>query len=43
MGKEFMGTIRTTFLIDENGKIKNIIQKPASKKHAEEVLAAWGE
>lgn len=43
MGKEFMGTIRTTFLIDENGKIKNIIQKPMSKKHAEEVLAAWGE
>jgi peroxiredoxin Q/BCP len=41
MGKEFMGTIRTTFLIDENGKLKNIIQKPASKKHAEEVLAAW--
>lgn len=43
MGREFMGTIRTTFLIDEKGKIKKIIRKPVSKKHAEEVLAAWGE
>lgn len=43
MGREFMGTIRTTFLIDEKGKIRKIIQKPVSKKHAEEVLAAWSE
>lgn len=43
MGREFMGTIRTTFLIDETGKLKKIIQKPVSKKHAEEVLAAWNE
>jgi peroxiredoxin Q/BCP len=42
MGREFMGTIRTTFLIDEEGKVKRIIQKPVSKKHAEEVLEAWG-
>lgn len=43
MGREFMGTIRTTFLIDEKGKLKKIIQKPVSKKHAEEVLSAWND
>lgn len=42
MGREFMGTIRTTFLIDEQGKLKHIIQKPVSKKHAAEILEQWG-
>lgn len=31
MGREFMGTIRTTFLIDEKGKVRKIIRKPVSK------------
>ncbi|HMG82113.1 MAG TPA: thioredoxin-dependent thiol peroxidase [Ferruginibacter sp.] len=43
MGKNYMGTIRTTFLIDEEGKIKKIINKPDTKNHTEEVLKAWDE
>jgi peroxiredoxin Q/BCP len=43
MGHTYMGTTRTTFLIDETGKIKKIIVKPDTKNHTEEVLAAWAE
>lgn len=42
MGKSFMGTHRTTFLIDENGIIKKIIDKPDTQNHTEQVLNAWG-
>ena len=41
MGRTFMGTIRTTFLIDEKGVIRKIITRPDTKKHTEEILAAW--
>lgn len=41
MGHTYMGTTRTTFLIDETGKIVKIIEKPTSKNHTEEILAAW--
>jgi peroxiredoxin Q/BCP len=41
MGKTYMGTTRTTFLIGEDGKIKKIINKPDTKNHTEEVLNAW--
>jgi peroxiredoxin Q/BCP len=41
MGKDYLGIFRTTFLIDEKGKIKAIIDKPQSKNHAEEILEAW--
>ena len=41
MGHTYMGTTRTTFLIDETGKIVKIIEKPVSKNHTEEILAAW--
>lgn len=40
-GKKYMGLIRTTFLIDQDGIIKKVIQKPKSKEHAQEILAAW--
>ncbi len=43
MNKTYMGTTRTTFLIDETGKIKKIIAKPDTKNHTEEILAAWNE
>lgn len=43
MGKTIIGTHRTTFLIDETGKIKKIIRKPKSKIHTEEILNAWNE
>ena len=38
MGKEFMGIIRSTFLIDRDGKIVKIWSKVKVKNHAEEVL-----
>ena len=42
-GKSYMGLLRTTFLIDENGIIKKIFSKPKSKEHSEEILKAWKE
>jgi peroxiredoxin Q/BCP len=38
MGKEYDGIHRTTFVIDENGLIIGIIEKPKTKAHAEEIL-----
>tara|TARA_B100000427_G_C15470960_1_gene578537 strand:+ start:242 stop:703 length:462 start_codon:yes stop_codon:yes gene_type:complete len=38
MGKKFMGTIRTTFLIASNNKIHKIWPKVSVKGHAEEVF-----
>lgn len=38
MGREFMGTVRSTFLIDEDGKIRKIWDKVKVKDHVEEVL-----
>ena len=38
MGKEFIGTVRTTFLIDEKGIIQNIWDNVKVKGHIEEVL-----
>ena len=43
MGRTYMGTTRTTFLINEEGKIVKIINKPDTANHTEEVLAAWAE
>ena len=39
-GKKFMGIERTTFLIDEKGKIAHIWPKVKVKNHADEVLDA---
>ena len=41
MGRTFMGTNRTTFLIVEEGRIKKIITKPDTKNQTAQVLAAW--
>jgi peroxiredoxin Q/BCP len=38
MGKEFMGTVRTTFLIDSEGVIRKVWDKVKVKGHAEDVL-----
>ena len=38
MGREFMSVIRTTFLIDPNGKIIEIWNNVKVKNHAKEVL-----
>jgi peroxiredoxin Q/BCP len=39
-GKKFMGITRTTFLIDQEGRIARIWPKVKVEGHAEEVLAA---
>lgn len=39
-GKTYMGVARTTFLIDEKGKIKKIFTGVKPDVHAQEVLAA---
>jgi peroxiredoxin Q/BCP len=38
MGREFMGVLRTTFLIDKKGKIIKIWNNVKVKDHAKEVL-----
>jgi len=39
-GKEYEGILRTTFLIDKDGKIKKIFEKVKPEGHAKEILAA---
>ncbi len=41
-GREYMGVLRTTFVIDEKGIIRKIFHKPRNKAHAEEILEAMG-
>ena len=38
MGREFDGIHRTTFVIDENGGIVDIIQKVKTKEHTSQIL-----
>ncbi|MCH7541401.1 thioredoxin-dependent thiol peroxidase [Patescibacteria group bacterium] len=38
LGKEFLGTVRTSFLINESGKIAKIYEKVKPTLHSEEVL-----
>jgi peroxiredoxin Q/BCP len=40
-GREYMGVLRTTFIISEKGIILKIFTKPKNKTHAEEILAAF--
>jgi peroxiredoxin Q/BCP len=37
-GREYMGILRTTFVIDGNGIIRKIFFKPKNKAHAEEII-----
>ncbi|MFW9913461.1 MAG: peroxiredoxin [Candidatus Thorarchaeota archaeon] len=47
-GKEYLGIVRTTFLIDEDGKVEGIfggpegIEKVKTKDHANQVIKFWG-
>jgi len=43
MGRTYMGVLRTTFLIDEKGKIKKVFEKVKPEDHAAEVLEAFSE
>ena len=39
-GKTYMGIVRTTFVIDENGTITDIIEKVKTKEHTNQILKA---
>ena len=39
MGKEYMGILRTTFIIDKAGKLRFIIDKVKTKSHHDDVIA----
>jgi peroxiredoxin Q/BCP len=43
MGRTYMGVQRSTFLIDEKGKIKKVFEKVKPEDHASEVLEAFAE
>ena len=38
-GRQYMGIARTTFIIDEQGNISDIIEKVNTKAHAAQILA----
>ncbi len=40
MGKEYMGVVRTTFIIDGEGKLAQVLDKFKTKTHHETLLAA---
>ncbi len=37
-GRKYLGLHRTTFVIDEQGRISRIFLRPKNKQHAEEIL-----
>ncbi len=39
MGREFMGLIRTTFIIGKDGRLKSIMDKFKTKTHHDDVIA----
>ena len=39
MGKESMGILRTTFFIDQDGRLRHIMDKVKTKTHHDDVLA----
>ena len=41
-GKKYMGIFRTTFLINEAGKIDHIIDKVDTDNHTQQVMETWG-
>lgn len=42
MGKEYMGVLRSTFVIDEDQKISHIIKKVKTKTHSEQLKEELG-
>ena len=37
-GKKYMGTVRTTFIIDEKGNVEDIIKKVKTKDHTAQIM-----
>ena len=42
-GHEYMGVLRTTFIIDGNGRIEKIFRKVHSNKHTQQILDSYSE
>ncbi|MBW6502029.1 MAG: thioredoxin-dependent thiol peroxidase [Bacteroidales bacterium] len=40
-GKSFLGVVRTTFIIDENGVLEEIIEKVETKDHANQIFKLY--
>ena len=43
MGREFMGVLRTTFIIGKDGRLKYVMDKVKTKTHHDDVIALIGE
>ncbi|MCO1333980.1 thioredoxin-dependent thiol peroxidase [Microbulbifer sp. OS29] len=43
MGREYMGLLRTTFIIDKSGRLRHIVDKVKTKTHDVDVLNWIGE
>lgn len=41
MGREYMGIMRTTFIIDENGIIEKVFDKVNTKNHFEQIADSY--
>ncbi len=41
-GKEYEGVLRTTYIIDEEGKIEKVIPKVDTKNHSSQILSELG-
>ena len=39
-GRDYMGVARTTFIIDENGIVEEVISKVKTKDHTAQILGA---
>ena len=39
MGREFMGVLRTTFIIGKDGRVKHVMNKVKTKSHHDDVIA----
>lgn len=39
MGREFMGVLRTTFIIGKDGRLKHVMDKVKTKTHHDDVMA----
>lgn len=43
MGREFMGVLRSTFIIGKDGRLKHVMDKVKTKSHHDDVLALIAE
>ena len=41
MGREYMGILRITYIIDENGIVEKVYDKVQTKTHAQDILSAY--